>query len=51
MILIRCKHFRGYWETTKNFLSNIFSNKIIPDENFPDYGISKPGTANIILCC
>ena len=31
------KYFRGYWETTKNFLSNICSNKIIPEENFPDY--------------
>ena len=32
------KYFRGYWETTKNFLSNIYSNEIIPDENFPDNG-------------
>ena len=28
------KYFCGYWETTKNFLSNIFSNEIIPDEKF-----------------
>ena len=35
------KYFRGYWETTKNFLSSIFSKKIIPDKNFPEYGISK----------
>ena len=33
------KYFRGYWETTKNFLLNISNNEIIPDENFPDYGI------------
>ena len=33
------KYFHGYWETTKIFLSNIFSNEIIPDKNFPDYDI------------
>ena len=32
------KYFRGYWETTKKLLSNIYSNKIIPDKHFPDYG-------------
>ena len=32
------KYFRRYWETTKIFLSNIYSNKIISDENFPYYG-------------
>ena len=35
------KYSRGYWETTKIFLLNIFNNEIIPDENFPDYGILK----------
>ena len=33
------KYFHGYWETTKIFLSNKFSNEIIPDKNFPDYDI------------
>ena len=33
------KYFHGYWETTKIFLWNIFSNEIIPDKNFPDYSI------------
>ena len=33
------KYFCGYWETTKKFLSNIFSNEITPDENFPGYGM------------
>ena len=32
------KYFRVHWETTKIFLSNIYSNEIIPDENFPGYG-------------
>ena len=32
------KYFRGYWETMEIFLSNIYSNEIISDENFPDYG-------------
>ena len=32
------KYVRGCWETTKKFFSNIYSNKIIWDENFPDYG-------------
>ena len=41
------KYFRGYWETTKNFLSNIYNNEIIPDKNFPDYSI----WANIINYC
>ena len=36
------KYFRGYWVTTKIFLLNIFSNEIIPDENFPDYSILCP---------
>ena len=40
------KYFRGYWETTKIFLSNISNNEIIPDENFPDYGRSTPHTTN-----
>ena len=31
----------GTGKPQKNFLSNIFSKKIIPDNNFPDYGISK----------
>ena len=31
------KYFHGYWQATKFILSNIFNNKIIPDENFPDY--------------
>ena len=35
------KYFREYCKTTKNFLSNIFSNEIISDENLPDYGIIK----------
>ena len=30
----------SYWETTKIFLSNISNDEIIPDENFPDYGMS-----------
>ena len=34
------KYFRGYWQTTKIFLSNICNNEIIPDKNFPDYGIT-----------
>ena len=36
------KYFCGYWETTKIFISNIYSNEIIPDENFQTirYGIS-----------
>ena len=34
------KYFRVYWETTKIFLLNIYSNEIIPDKNFPDYGMS-----------
>ena len=33
------KYFRGYWQATKIILSNIFNNEIIPDENFPDYGM------------
>ena len=33
------KYFREYWETKKIFLSHISNNEIIPDENFPDYGI------------
>ena len=33
------KYFHEYCKTTKIFLSNIFSNEIISDENFPDYGI------------
>ena len=32
------KYFHGYWQATKIILSNIFSNIITPDENFPDYG-------------
>ena len=32
------KYFLGYWQAIKIILSNIFNNKIIPDENFPDYG-------------
>ena len=36
------KYFRGYWETTKIFLSNISNNEIVSDENFPDYGICTP---------
>ena len=28
------KYFHGYWQATKIILSNIFNNKIIPDENF-----------------
>ena len=33
------KYFRGYWETTKIFVLNIFKNKVIPNENFPEYGM------------
>ena len=31
------KYFLRYWQAIKIILSNIFSNKIIPDENFPDH--------------
>ena len=34
------KYFCRYWEATKIFLSNIFSNEIILDKNFPDHGTS-----------
>ena len=33
------KYFRGYWEITKIFVLNIFNNKGIPNENFPEYGM------------
>ena len=32
------KYFRGYWETMEIFLSNVYSNEIISDKNFSDYG-------------
>ena len=31
------KYFCGYWEATKNFLLDIFNNKIIPNKKFPEY--------------
>ena len=34
------KYFCGYWETTKNFLSNILNSKIIANKNFAEYGMS-----------
>ena len=36
------KYFHGYWETTKIFLLNIYSNGIISDEKFPDNGTYLP---------
>ena len=47
------KYFRGYWETTKIFLSSISNNEIIPDKIFPDYGrlysrIIHPATSTMI---
>ena len=33
------KYFHGYWQATKIILSKIFNNEIIPDKDFPDYGI------------
>ena len=33
------KYFCGCWETTKAFLSNTFSNEIIANKNFLEYGV------------
>ena len=33
------KYFCGYWKATKIFLLNIFSNEIIANEKFPEYGM------------
>ena len=40
------KYFFEYWKTNdENFLSNTFNNKIIANENFPEYG-----TLNYTAC-
>ena len=33
-------YFLAYWETTKNFLSNIFNYQVIQNETFPEYSIN-----------
>ena len=36
-LILLLKYFCGYWEATKNFLLDIFNNKIIPNKKFPEY--------------
>ena len=47
-ILIHCSNFYGCWNTN---LLNIFNNKIIPKENFPDYSNYIYGTTKSKVAC